>query len=426
MALTKVTGQVIKNTTDVTVGVLTVTNTLAVGGTVSIGGTLTYEDVTNVDAVGLITARNGIVVGSGITLSKDGDVFFTGIATGNGSGLTALNASNISSGTVPTARLGSGTASSSTFLAGDSTFKTVTGTTINNNADNRLITGSGTANTLEGESNFTFDGATTTITNSSGLNKFILKGDVSGGALGASLQLRNTNSANNGLTDIQFLDPGSNTYAKIQGTNLTDGSNNGFLTFFTSSATAGLTEKLRLTDEGTFTNSQSANAPTSGGAWGFTQDQLYLSSSGTGANYALRFYNDNGLVGSALVNGSGTTYNTSSDYRLKENVVTISDGITRLKQLKPYRFNFKADASTTLDGFFAHEAQSVVPEAVSGTKDQVANADDVADGLASAIGDPVHQGIDQSKLVPLLTAALQEAVTKIEALEARVATLEGS
>ena len=81
MALTKVTGQVIKNTTDVTVGVLTVTNTLAVGGTVSIGGTLTYEDVTNVDAVGLVTARNGIVVGSGITLSKDGDGFFTGVTT---------------------------------------------------------------------------------------------------------------------------------------------------------------------------------------------------------------------------------------------------------------------------------------------------------------------------------------------------------
>ena len=172
MALTKVTGQVIKNTTDVTVGVLTVTNTLAVGGTVSIGGTLTYEDVTNVDAVGLITARNGIKVGSGITLSQDGhifstgittvgggfqlsggdikvgsgttlspdgDVFFTGIATGNGSGLTALNASNLASGTVPTARLGSGTASSSTFLRGDSTFATVTSTTINSNTDNYLI-----------------------------------------------------------------------------------------------------------------------------------------------------------------------------------------------------------------------------------------------------------------------------------------------
>ena len=159
MALTKVTGQVIKNTTDVTVGVLTVTNTLAVGGTVSIGGTLTYEDVTNVDAVGLITARNGIVVGSGITLSKDGDVFFTGIATGNGSGLTALNATQLTSGTVPTARLGSGTASSSTFLRGDSTFAAVTSTTINNNAANRIVTGSGTANTLNANSDLLWNGS---------------------------------------------------------------------------------------------------------------------------------------------------------------------------------------------------------------------------------------------------------------------------
>lgn len=95
MALTKVTGQVINTSTDVTVGVLTVTNTLAVGGTVSIGGTLTYEDVTNIDSVGLITARNGIVVGSGITLSSDGDGFYTGVVTatsyaGDGSALTGL------------------------------------------------------------------------------------------------------------------------------------------------------------------------------------------------------------------------------------------------------------------------------------------------------------------------------------------------
>ena len=106
-------------------GTVNFVSDVSIGGTVSIAGTLTYEDVTNVDAVGLITARDGIVVGSGITLSKDGDVFFTGIATGNGSGLTALNASNLGSGTVPTARLGSGTASSSTFLRGDSTFQTV-------------------------------------------------------------------------------------------------------------------------------------------------------------------------------------------------------------------------------------------------------------------------------------------------------------
>jgi len=107
MALTKITGQVVDTTTDLVVGVTTVGGGVsavdgffsgiltAVGnasfsGSVSVGGTITYEDVTNIDAVGLVTARNGIVVGSGITLSKDGDIFFTGIMTGNGSGLTGV------------------------------------------------------------------------------------------------------------------------------------------------------------------------------------------------------------------------------------------------------------------------------------------------------------------------------------------------
>jgi len=101
VALTKVTGQVINNTTGLVVGVTTVGGGIsatdgffsgivtAVGdasfsGNVSVGGTLTYEDVTNVNSVGNIT------VGSGITLSKDGDIFFTGIMTGNGSGLTGV------------------------------------------------------------------------------------------------------------------------------------------------------------------------------------------------------------------------------------------------------------------------------------------------------------------------------------------------
>ena len=151
MAFTKINAAGIGTTETVTVDGLTVINNGSFGGNLTVGGVLTYEDVTNVDSVGLITARNGIVVGSGITLSKDGDifatgittvsgnikvgtgitlspdgdVFFTGVGTGNGSGLTALNASNLASGTVPTARLGSGTASSSTFLRGDSTFQTV-------------------------------------------------------------------------------------------------------------------------------------------------------------------------------------------------------------------------------------------------------------------------------------------------------------
>ena len=123
--------------------------------------------------------------------------------------------------------------------------------------------------------------------------------------------------------------------------------------------------------------------------------------------------NDGGTRGSITANTNvGVAYNTTSDYRLKENIVAISDGITRLKTLKPSRFNWKEDTSITVDGFIAHEV-TAVPEAITGTKDEVDENDK-----------PVYQSIDQSKLVPLLTAALQEAVAKIEVLETKVAALE--
>jgi len=139
----------------------------------------------------------------------------------------------------------------------------------------------------------------------------------------------------------------------------------------------------------------------------------FSNGSSTGGANNILFINGNGLVGKISTSGSSTTYHTSSDYRLKENAVAISDGITRLKTLKPYRFNFKADASTTLDGFFAHEVSPAVPEAVEGTKDEVYTED----WNEYKVGDPKIQSIDHSKLVPLLTAALKEAITKIETLE---------
>ncbi len=129
--------------------------------------------------------------------------------------------------------------------------------------------------------------------------------------------------------------------------------------------------------------------------------------------------------GYIAINQYSVQYNTSSDYRLKENIVEINDGISRLKSLKPCRFNFispvdengnKLDPNPkTLDGFIAHEAQAVIPECVGGDKDAV-----------DKDGKPVYQGIDQSKIVPLLTAALKEAVTKIEQLETRIQTLENN
>ena len=133
---------------------------------------------------------------------------------------------------------------------------------------------------------------------------------------------------------------------------------------------------------------------------------ISLSAAGTDETRRCRFYNENGQVGSIRTTSSQTNYETSSDYRLKENEVSISDGLTRINQLKPYKFNFKADKDTVLDGFFAHEVQEVVPQAVGGTKDAVDE-----DGEIDA------QSIDQSKLVPLLVSAVQELTAKVEALE---------
>ena len=118
------------------------------------------------------------------------------------------------------------------------------------------------------------------------------------------------------------------------------------------------------------------------------------------------FYRDGSLKGTISITSSSVSYNTSSDYRLKENVVDLTGATDRLKQLNPSRFNFIADADTTVDGFLAHEVQTVVPEAITGTHNEV-----------DADGNPVYQGIDQSKLVPLLVATIKELEARITALE---------
>ena len=123
------------------------------------------------------------------------------------------------------------------------------------------------------------------------------------------------------------------------------------------------------------------------------------------------------IVGSITSNGSATAFNTSSDYRLKENVTYSWDATTRLKQLKPARFNFISDSTDTLvDGFLAHEVSSVVPEAITGDKDGTYTEQDESDNLGKE-GDAKYQAIDQSKLVPLLVKTIQELEARITALE---------
>jgi hypothetical protein len=142
--------------------------------------------------------------------------------------------------------------------------------------------------------------------------------------------------------------------------------------------------------------------------------QITSVASSTLDDNAITFYQDANKRGSIVVNATSTSYNTTSDYRLKENKEDISDAIERVKSLKPVKFNWISEPNQPkVDGFYAHELAEIVPQAVTGKKDAL-----------DYENKPDYQSIDQSKIVPLLTAALQQAIDKIEALEQRIQLIE--
>jgi hypothetical protein len=184
----------------------------------------------------------------------------------------------------------------------------------------------------------------------------------------------------------------------------------------------GGTERARIESSGNLLVGTTDSDPKASGVTGVVvrPTNIEVSTNGTagffnlisGTGTLISFRQANNVVGSISVTASATAFNTSSDYRLKKDVQPMVGAADRLMALKPVNFAWKVNGSR-VDGFLAHEAQEVVPEAVTGEKDAVGKD-----------GKPEYQGIDQSKIVPLLTAALQEALTEIADLKARVAALE--
>jgi hypothetical protein len=179
------------------------------------------------------------------------------------------------------------------------------------------------------------------------------------------------------------------------------------------------TERMRVTDDGTI-----------------------CTRSGVAEATMISFENGNGQVGKITSSGLSTVYGTTSDYRLKTDAQPMTGSIDRLKALNPINFEWLSDGSR-VDGFLAHEVQSIVPEAVTGTQDAIKDVVNVVTPAVNATYDeegnqltpeipevtetvqvPDYQSIDQGKIVPLLTSALQDAIAKIESLETRLEALE--
>ena len=375
-------------------------------------------------------------------------------------GITQLNVSDGSSGQVLSTN-GSGTLS----------FATVSGTTINNNADNRIITGSGTANTLNGESGLTYDGSTLAVTGDANFDSNTLFVDASANSVGIGTASPDNKlhiyDDSGGFNNHLILENPNNSSIYSRGSGIayqvSNGSvikdaayilggresttSGGYLYFHTADTSWNTpAERMRIDSAGRVGIGTSSISGVRLYVDGIANEHALVARNDTtgyapiicdnqgasGTRYLMSFRLDNSEIGKITSTGSSTNYETSSDYRLKENVVTDWDATTRLKQLKPSRFNFIADANTTVDGFLAHEVQDIVPEAITGTKDAMQDEEyEVTPAVLDDDGNvvteaemgtrevPKYQGIDQSKLVPLLVKTIQE-------LEARITTLENA
>jgi len=308
----------------------------------------------------------------------------------------------------------------------------------------------------DGSGNVSLDGAV--VINESGADvDFRIESDTNANAFfldGATGTVGFGTATASDMTATIYSTSSTSAGIQCQNSSTGTGTGNGFFVGIGGSGTAGTvgyiwnyendrisfatnnSERMRIDSGGTVFIGKTAEVSTTPG-WQFkSSGEAIVGRAANDTIFVWQNTNTGATVGSISITASATAYNTSSDYRLKEDWQPMSGSIDRLKNLNPVNFAWKASGER-VDGFLAHEAAEVVPEAVTGEKDAMrteeyevtpAVLDDDGNVVTEAVMGtrevPDYQGIDQSKLVPLLTAALQEAVAKIEALETRIAALE--
>ena len=395
------------------------------------GSNTTFNLGTQVgSAAQLLVSHDGVIqkAGTDYTLATGGTQITFSTAPASGASIFITEISGAVGGTVTPSdnsvgvtQLNLSDGSNGQFIktdgSGTLSFASVTTpavTALNNATTSELVTVGSTTTELDAEADLTYDGTTFLLTQASPIFKILP-----------------TTNGNDGVIELcGRSSDGSPTENRTQIKGEAEGSTaNTKMTFHVENS-SGVNERMsinsggdvkvnnRMFIDGDFDTSSTTFKLKAefGGSSSEAGISINDKDGATNNPHFVQFRRQNTIIGSISRNGSNDSvnYNTSSDYRLKDGIVDKTDGIEKLKQLKPRKFYWKSNTDKTLvDGFLAHEVSDIVPEAISGTKDAVDEDDNI-----------IPQAIDQSKLVPLLTAALQEAITKIETLETKVKTLE--
>jgi hypothetical protein len=232
----------------------------------------------------------------------------------------------------------------------------------------------------------------------------------------------------NAVVDGNSGDGAGINFANATGAVANIGSSGNGIMFFSNRAStgAGWSERMRITSNGDVCVGRTSSL----GAVKFvveadttTYNPMTVSNTRSTAatDYSILFYRNGSIVGSVQTSLSATSYVTSSDYRLKENIAPMTGALAKVSALKPVTYNWKVNGSSG-QGFIAHELQAVVPDCVTGEKDAVETYTD-EDGNEQTRIKP--QGVDTSFLVATLTAAIQELKAELDATKAEVQALKG-